>query len=357
MSAANTNPSRVETAVGAHLVGGLKAPSAESAMRTALRILGRHVRAVPDGETGDRSRWIGWQRHRLTSIEGIAVAGTHDSDAENPEYTAWTALAISPSLTALPPRVLGYADAAAESYGVFRRLRAEGVVPDGVKFQVSVPTPFATVITWARVEDQQRFLPIYADALAEEVRGIVGAVGEDLLLQYDVAVELAAITQNTPAAEELTEEAVVIESLKTALARTPEGVQYGIHLCYGDYNHQHFAVPQDLSLCVKIANAVGDGAAYVHMPADRGTGRDPAYFEPLRDLSAEHLALGVIDYEGDQQRTAELIQAAITGSGGMEFAVATECGMARIDERGPGGPSLEHLLELHAENSASLSGR
>ena len=84
------------------------------------------------------------------------------------------------------------------------------------------------------------------------------------------------------------------------------------------------------------------------MPADRDTGRNPAYYEPLRDLRDCRLALGVIDYEGDEQRTRELIQAATTGSGGLEFAVATECGMARIDERGPDPPSLERLLELHA---------
>jgi len=34
------------------------------------------------------------------------------------------------------------------------------------------------------------------------------------------------------------------------------------------------------------------------------------------------------------------------------FAVATECGMARIDERGPGAPSLERLLQLHARAAA-----
>jgi hypothetical protein len=28
--------------------------------------------------------------------------------------------------------------------------------------------------------------------------------------------------------------------------------------------------------------------------------------------------------------------------------------MARIDERGPGGPSLERLLQLHAESSAPI---
>ena len=99
---------------------------------------------------------------------------------------------------------------------------------------------------------------------------------------------------------------------------------------------------------MELANAAGDRADFVHMPADRDTGRDPAYYEPLRDLAGCRLALGVIDYGGDEQRTRELVRAAAEGSGGMEFAVATECGMARIDERGPGSPSLERLLELHA---------
>jgi hypothetical protein len=38
----------------------------------------------------------------------------------------------------------------------------------------------------------------------------------------------------------------------------------------------------------------------------------------------------------------------------MTFEVATECGMARIDERGPGGPTLERLLALHAEVAAPV---
>ncbi len=145
---------------------------------------------------------------------------------------------------------------------------------------------------------------------------------------------------------------MVLQTLRDAFARTPQQAECGIHLCYGDYKHRHFAVPEDLSLCVMLASAVSDTAAFVHLPVDRDTGRDPGYFEPLRDLSARRLALGVIDYEGDPQRTAELAQAASAGSGGMQFAVATECGTARIDERGPGSPSLERLLELHAQTAA-----
>ena len=42
---------------------------------------------------------------------------------------------------------LGYARAATESYEVFRRLRAEGVIAPGTRFQVALPTPTAVIST------------------------------------------------------------------------------------------------------------------------------------------------------------------------------------------------------------------
>jgi len=346
---------QMTTAVGAHLVGGLKAPDAESAMRTTAEILGRHVRALTDGETGDRNQWIFWQLNKLTAVDGIDMAGTHtNAGADNQDYAEFPALTVDSAVQTLPPRSLGYADAAEASYAIFKRLRDEGVVAADVKFQVSIPTPYATVVAWVRPEDQERFLPIYADAIADEIKAIADVVGDHLVIQYDVAVEFGALTGNFTAAGDLGQPEMVFETLRDAVRRTPDGVERGIHLCYGDYKHRHFTVPQDLSLCVQVANAVGDGADFVHMPVDRDTGRDPAYFEALKDLRARRLALGVIDYEGDAARTHELAEAASKGSGGLEFAVATECGMARIDERGPGGPSLEDLLELHAQTAAPI---
>lgn len=342
--------------VGAHLVGGLKAPDAETAMRTAGRILGRHLHAVTDGETGERDQWIGWQVGKLASLDGIEVAGVKPTSApDNEEYSGFPAIAVASSVTELPPRALGYADAAEGSYATFRSLRDEDALPDGVKFQVSIPTAYASVIAWIREEDQEHFFPTYARAIAGEVDAIADAVdAADLVIQYDVAVEIGALTGAFVAAGELGDKGFIIGALRDAL-ETPAGdIERGLHFCYGDYHHRHFTVPEDLSLCVELATAVGDRADFVHMPADRETGRDPAYFEPLRDFPDGRLALGVIDYEGDAKRTRELIAAATTGSGGREFAVATECGMARIDERGPGRPSLERLLELHAENAAPI---
>jgi hypothetical protein len=275
----------VDTAVGAHLVGGLQAPDAETAMRTTAGILGRHLRALTDGETGDRAQWIWWQIGKLTAVDGITVAGTHGiEDADNPDYSEFPALAIDPSVSELPVRSLGYADDAEASYATFRRLREEGVVPEGVRFQVSIPTPYATVVAWVTSADQASFFPIYADAIANEVAEIARVIdAADLAIQYDVAVEIGALTGNFDTGGDLGEKRFVVDALKDILERTPSDVDRGLHFCYGDYKHRHFTVPEDLSLCVELANAVGDAADFVHMPADRETGREPAYFEPLRD--------------------------------------------------------------------------
>ena len=46
---------------GVHLVGSIPLNSAEEVFRTTSTILGERLRRIPDGETGIRSGWIGWQ--------------------------------------------------------------------------------------------------------------------------------------------------------------------------------------------------------------------------------------------------------------------------------------------------------
>jgi hypothetical protein len=341
--------------VGAHLVGGLKAPDAEAAMRTTAGILGGHLRSLTDGETGERDQWIGWLLGRLTAVDGITIAGMRTTPSDNPDYGEFPALAVAPTVSVLPENTLGYADAAKASYPIFRRLREEGAVAPEIKFQVSIPTPYAAVAAWVTDDDQERFFGIYEAALAAEVADITETIPpDDLVIQFDVAIEIGVLTGNLAATAKLAQKSFIVDALNRALGWPPDGVDRGVHLCYGDYKHRHFTMPQDLSLCVEIANALAGRAGFAHMPADRETGRNPAYFEPLRDLAVDHLALGVVDYEGDEERTRELVEAAAAGSGQREFAVATECGMARIDERGPGGPTLQRLLELHAMNAVPI---
>ena len=49
-----------------------------------------------------------------------------------------------------------------------------------------------------------------------------------------------------PAAPELFD--VIVANLVRCIDQVPADVQAGLHLCYGDYGHQHFRQPESLEL-------------------------------------------------------------------------------------------------------------
>src|SRR3546814_9886554 len=56
---------------GAHLVGSINAPDAETAMRAAAGLLGEHLRRIPDGAVGVRANWIQFQLKALAGADGV----------------------------------------------------------------------------------------------------------------------------------------------------------------------------------------------------------------------------------------------------------------------------------------------
>jgi hypothetical protein len=341
---------------GAHLVGGLAAPTAVDAMTSTAKVLGRHLTRLTDGETGARSQWIWWQIDKLVAIPGIAMGQPQvNPETGNPDYSIFPGLDVDEGIS-IPDRALGYADAAIDSYGAFARLRDEGTVPKGVRFQVSVPTPFAVVVAWSSGESQRRLWQPFKDALFAEIDAIEAAIpAADLAIQWDVAVEVGALEGVFKPIPELASFERISAELIDCVRRVRPPAQRGLHFCYGDYKHRHFQVPTDLGLIVRLANAVTSSAPvdFVHMPVDRDNGRTAAYFAPLRDLeiNGTELALGVIDYENDPARIDELVAAA--DSAGRPYSVATECGMARLGERGE-SVTLEDLLRQHARVAAAV---
>ncbi len=335
---------------GAHLVGGLSAPSATEAMTTTATVLGRHLTRLTDGETAERSQWIWWQIDKLVATPGITVGQPQvNPETGNPDYSVFPGLDVEDGIE-IPARSLGYADAASASYREFVRLRDASVIPVGVRFQVSVPTPFAVVVAWAGGESQRRLWQPFKDAIFAEVRAIQAEIpGDDLAIQWDVAVEIGALEGVFAPIPELASLERIVDELVEDLEIVEAPVERGLHLCYGDFKHRHFKAPEDLGLAVRIANAVAARTSldFLHLPVDRENGRSPAYFAPIRDLAIgdADLALGVIDYENDTARIDELV--AVADRAGRAYAVATECGMARLGERGE-SVTLEDLLRQHA---------
>jgi hypothetical protein len=131
-----------------HFVGSIPLPDAETVFRTLAAATGSCLKRLPDGETGIRKTWIRFLQQVLADNPAIEVA----SDVPPFKFTQWDGkllreirrLRVKPGARLDPATVqTGYADMAIESWRLFDRLQHEGVIPAGVKFQISLPTPIA----------------------------------------------------------------------------------------------------------------------------------------------------------------------------------------------------------------------
>ena len=62
---------RTRCPCGAILVGSVPLSDAEQVFRMAAQHLGRHLKRLPDGETGSRSHWIAWQLAVFKQTAGL----------------------------------------------------------------------------------------------------------------------------------------------------------------------------------------------------------------------------------------------------------------------------------------------
>lgn len=340
---------------GAHLVGSVNYDNAETTMRTAITELGGRLKRLPDGEVGKRFHWIMFQPDVLGQAEGIERVG--DTPIIIGAGLDARPLRLAPGVTAenldLPP--LGYAAAAIESYAVFTRLRDEGVIPAGVRFQVSLPTPVAVISSFFSGDDRHTIEDVYRDALLREVDEIADAIPHtDLAIQWDVASEMGIIERASGYGSlmEAWWEGDPFDGLVARLAHLidviPADIEVGVHLCYGDVGEKHFVEPTDTRNLTRFANAVTAAATrdltWLHLPVpiDRD---DETYFAPLRDLtlgSDTELYLGLVHREDGVDGAQRRIAAAQTQV--EKFGVATECGIGRA----PAG-TTEGIFRTHAE--------
>ena len=326
---------------GAHLVGSVPLASAEAVFRSASRVLGDRLLTLPDGETGPRKDWIAWQYAVLAATPGLEPVPAGDRGYLRPQLVR---LRSGAGGVRFGP--LGYAGAALESFALFDRLQADGTVPAGVRFQVSLPTPLAPVTVFVHPRDREAVEPAYEAQLLDELGRIVAAIPcHRLAIQWDVAVEIGLLERVWPAHFPDVEGGVV-DRLARLAAAVPAGVALGFHLCYGDFGHRHFANPADAGTLVRVASALSRlprPASWLHVPVPLAWAEATAY-APLSRLSlpaATRLFLGLVHVadglEGARRRI-DLARRAVP-----RFGIATECGWGR---RSP--ETVTNLLELHA---------
>src|SRR5437763_9088624 len=78
----------------------------------------------------------------------------------------------------------------------------------------------------------------------------------------------------------------IAPGLVRCIERVPADVPVGMHLCYGDYGHQHFKQPESLRMQVDLVNAVSSAARrplnFVSFTVPQAR-NDSAYFGPSPD--------------------------------------------------------------------------
>ncbi len=341
-----------------HLVGSIPLPDAETVFRTLSRVVGAYVKRLPDGETGIRKSWIRFLQDVLAENPAIELA----ADVPPFKFAQWDGKVIReiPRLRVKPgaaPQAdgfkTGYADMAIASWAVFERLQKAGIVPAGVKFQVSIPTPIAPAYNNMVPADRPRILPALTRHFTGEVAKIAAAIPNDrVAVQWDVCQEVLAwegYYEKGPV--DFREEAIAI--LRAIGDAVPPAIELGYHLCYGSPADEHMVQPKDAGLMVEMTNAIAASVKrpiqFFHLPVPKARS-DDAFFAPLEQLrlgAGTELYLGFIhrdDANGDAARLAAgRRHARVDGIG-------TECGMARGDPA-----QFPALLAAHARAAELLS--
>lgn len=341
-----------------HFNGSVNLPDAETVMREISSRIPDGVRRMTDGETGDRNYWISFQTRKfeqMPEFETVSKRQAYDTAADAPAMPQLR-LTEGASAEMINWPNLGYADEYAKSFATFERMQNEGTIPRDVRFQLQYPTPLASVAGTFVPDDLPTVAPSYEQALFADLDTALERLPhERVAVQWDVAVEFGALEGAMGPKSSVDE---IAPGLVRCLERVPADVPVGMHLCYGDYGHQHFKQPESLGMQVDLINAVSSAArrplnfASFTVPQARN---DSAYFEPLSRLTTgpdTELYFALVPYHPDDQApgtTAEQIEhidAALLSSpgGARHWGVCTECGMGRVDARDVPG-----LLDLHRE--------
>jgi hypothetical protein len=347
------------------LVGSLPTPSADEAFRAGAGLVGDLVPSLPDGEAGPLGAWVGFDRTQLLEPHpDITVLEPSASPTGRARHAYETArLTVRDGVEELRfdswPRV----PAMLESYALFRRLRAEGVIAADQRFQVNFPFP-SSVFTGAFKDHYARDWDVVGPALEDLTRRSIDELlatipATDLALQFDLAYEILDNEQILGWTEGGPDGAWdrFAGPWSRLAPHVPEDVLLGLHLCYGTFPEWPMFEARDMGLLVRMANHgaahAGRTLDWLHLAGPRYLrSEDDAFFAPLDGLHVgdTRVFLGIVlplDGEAGLRRRRATAARHLS-----DFGVAMYCGFGRQ----PGQDPAETLRE-HAEVVRAVVGR
>ena len=333
-----------------HFVGSVALHDAQAVLQTLGRQFGAALKRVPDGETGERTNWLQFQENvfemmpQLERVEG-------DFDWRNPtaKRAASAQFKLKPGakVDAHSFGALGFSESALASYEIFKTLRRQGDIAQGVRFMVALPSPY-NVISWGIENSSRVEVEIaYEACMLHELNVIAQHIQhDDLSIQWDCAHDMQAFDgARTPWFSPA--KPGIIDRLVRLGQAVPEGVELGYHLCYGSFGGRHFVEPKDAAAMVELINGLTTGIqrsiAFIHMPVPIERD-DDAFYRPLQHLKLQpstEIYLGLIhDTDGVDGTMNRIATARLYIN---DFGIATECGFGRRPAE-----TVPALIDLHA---------
>jgi hypothetical protein len=335
------------------LVGSLPADSTEGALSAGAEMFSHLVFALPDGETGSRRGWVGYEREKLCRPHpDLELVSETESPTGVPRHAYETPIfRVRPGVSKMHWNSWPRIDDAIASYQVFTKLRRAGAIPPHIRFQVSLPFPSSALnaLKTKFIHDYAIAGPAFEDLVVRELKRLTTAIPpDDLAIQWDVCYEVQDIEgviawMGNGAWERFT-------GPVSRLTRViPEAVLVGYHFCYGTFPDWPMYEARDLALLVRMVHYViansGRPVDWVHLAGPKYLrSEDTRFFAPLADLqmSGTRVFLGIVlpldGSSGLKRRHA-------TASRYLkDFGVAMYCGFGRQ----PGQNGIETMREHRA---------
>jgi hypothetical protein len=293
-------------------VGSVPFDGVPEVMETLGRRFGAAMPAIPDGEVGERRSWVNRLCYQVLNghmdLETLKRPRPDENGVERmlprDRDDVWH-FRVRPGVEHLrfgnPGARLGYARDAVASHFVFRTLKEQGLLPQDLRFQVSIPMVNSVIrpLYCPDPADLARVRPGYEEALAAELDAMLARIpGEDLAIQWDCAWEVAAVhgdAANYPGEDAMETQVTPIGRLSQ---RLPEAVALGFHFCFGTFGGWPRFAPPDLGRTVELVNAsvaaTGRRVDWVHIPTLDTT--EDAFYAPLAglDVGGARVYLGMI---------------------------------------------------------------
>lgn len=339
------------------LVGSIPLDTPKDVFEMFGRPLGKYLFAMPDGEVGPRRHWISRVHYQVLAghpeLDVVQRPAPDENGIEqqfprNASDAWWFKVkdGVKQVRFGDPGWRLGYARDALNSFFVFQTMKEKGVLPQHLRFQVSVP--MVNSVLPPRIfpdqSDLAKIRPGFEAAMRAEIQTIVEKIpANELAIQWDCTTEVQDAYGNIPGYPLAGSIDRNLAEVRNLAPHIPPDVALGYHFCFGTLGGWPRFEPTDLGKTVQLANAFVEASGrkvdWIHLPVLDHS--DDSFFAPLKDLRPQgaRVYLGMIHNMSGFRLRFETARKHLPS-----FGLGAYCGFGRIP-----ASELPKILADHLE--------